>query len=266
MRHSHLRAAPGRCARVLGAVLVGTLLTGCSTVNSLRQAPLDEGIRARYHADASEVTELLPTVFESTDLDIALDERGGEPAVVIGERGMSLLDMGFLVRMVVLDADSAAEVRVKSAKRMRTNMMARHQAAALDLVVSLDRAVGPDRIAPFEGMWVRGSRADGEVMEGALELDGQGGYRIDDSTSLTMLDNLEVRRGSTGRGMIGAVLGALGGAFVGSSVADDSAPTIGEGIENQLDALFVGAVVGGIVGKVLGDLIRSERWSPMARD
>jgi hypothetical protein len=107
-------------------ILSTSLLFGCATTSSVKNAPLSEGVSKTYEAGFNEVIEATRDAMTDAGLEIEeAYEADGQTFVIIGKTGASGFTWGEYARSVVVERGNASTtVRVLTKKKLATNVTA----------------------------------------------------------------------------------------------------------------------------------------------
>jgi len=256
----------------LGSAFLGFSLVGCAGVSQVASLPPDVGVLARYHSSADAVSDVVPQALAS----VGQSEAGGSrtnsgPITVLGSRGPGFTTWGEVSRTMVTPLPvGGSEARVVTRPRYQLDFWPA-TSQSLKVISEIDRLLGASAIALFEGDYVRGVTPDGAPREGVLTTDGAGrlsfgqGGSAAPPVSAAALNELEIRRGSYGRGRAGAAIGATAGILawvVALGVCFDgvfSASTPSGACDSVL--IEWAPLLGGAVGALLGSAVRTSIWS-----
>ena len=270
-----MRIDSNRSLRV-GALIL-PLLTACVGTSAVRSLPLHSGVRAEYRASRDSVLDAVPPALGQVGQGVV--EQIAPDSVtdlVIGKKGVNLLSWGEVSRVQV-SARVNGNSRLYAVARPRYLLDWSGWAgrSAIRTVAAVDKTLGPDRLALFEGAAVRGATTDdGAELQGQVIVGSDGLFSLlpDENSDVALpmgsLSNLEILRGSWRHGAEGAFVGAVIGtaAYVALlAKATECVVTIGYGSACREDTsgLELTALLSPIVGFLVGSIFRTEVWSPI---
>jgi hypothetical protein len=254
---------PPRVSVVL--VAFGASVLGCGpNFSRIASLPPDAGLSATYGAPVDEVEPAASQALATVGHEEAERSRPDSTSLVLlARRGGGLSGRSEVSRLTITALDrGTSEVWVVTRPSMNRS---------LQVVNELDVLLGPGAIIPRPGDRVRGRGATGLLSEGTVVTDDAGrlALALDDSergVPLEAFADLEIRRGSYGRGgrgaaiggLIGgvALLGALGYCFQGLNE-----PSPAGWCESSWPN--VAPLVGAAVGALLGSAMRTSFWSAL---
>lgn len=107
-------------------ILSTSLLFGCATTSSVKNAPLSEGVSKTYEAGFDEVIEATRDAMTDAGLEIEeAYEADDQTFVIIGKTGASGFTWGEYARSVVVEmGNGSTTVRVLTKKKLATNVTA----------------------------------------------------------------------------------------------------------------------------------------------
>lgn len=126
MRHP----APTRLFQCLGGLYVTLCCLlwggGCATSEGIQKAPMDAGNAQVFDAPFEQVLdatrESMMELKLGINTDRAVDDR---THMLVGEIGMSAFSYGEVVRAVVQEQDNGTSVRVRTQRKLATNVIAK---------------------------------------------------------------------------------------------------------------------------------------------
>jgi len=248
-----------RAHRYLVPLVLAVAMAGCRSVESVRLLPLDQGIRAVYRVPAEEVEAAGRAGLE--DVKAGRVEQSPPDSgwtLLMGARATGLFEFGSVTRLAVgpSEAGGGTEVRVLSRSVNPFDLSGHAARFPPRTLAAVDRRLGPDAVAPFEGLRVRGSWPGVDGGDALVRRDAAGAWVADSDGVTRRLDDalgLEAYRGSYGHQLQWATALWLVGLVAGFY-----------GSDGNIYGMEAGAVGGAIVGMLIGAAHRTEVWSPMA--
>lgn len=241
----------------------------CAGVSRVRSLPHDAGLEAHYIASQETTLAALPAALSAARQRVVTrSDTGSTTDTVIGLRGANLMTWGEVSRVLVEGhPPEGSTVRVAARSRYLLDWSNHSERSALKIVEALDRDMGATRIAPFEGLRIRGVRGDGMEVRGVVGRGPDGSFTLtqpppgQDPIPLSGLHSLAAHRGSFGHGSEGALIGGVVGLALVLSQAFEPLDCA------TYDSCVISALlypnVGILVGYLVGTGVRTHVWSPM---